>query len=363
MHCKSAWDREFIDKSCTKTFRNDGLKTHREQILFEREKCLLPEAQTVVANRREIEKHQADIGKIQERMMHYRNEILRHEYEIGNIRQRPMGLSDHKKFVRKCPVNECRGFLSTQWNCDVCENHICKECNEIKNDGHECDAGSVETMKLLKHDTKSCPECGTMIFKISGCAQMWCPNCHTAFDWNTGRIETGVIHNPHFFDFRRQNGGLARQPGDEPGQCGGLPSLREIEVAVKVDKHIRLLYQVVRLVNHIDRVEIINRENRMNTLEMRVDYLMNIINEDTFKKKLQQLEKKREKQRDIRNIYVMFSQTSSDVLRQIIAEPIKIQEFIEILINLRDYTNNTFTHIRYRYNCIAPRICDNWDIM
>jgi hypothetical protein len=72
--------------------------------------------------------------------------------------------------VRKCPVNECRGcdvcvlthkprwrsphhrrFLSTRWKCDVCENFICVDCNEIKKDDtHVCDADAVETMKLLK---------------------------------------------------------------------------------------------------------------------------------------------------------------------------------------------------------------------
>ena len=47
MQCKHAWDREFIDQSCTKVFRENDLKKHRENVLFEREKCLLPEAQEV----------------------------------------------------------------------------------------------------------------------------------------------------------------------------------------------------------------------------------------------------------------------------------------------------------------------------
>jgi len=54
MQCKNAWNREFIDQACTKTFRNNELKKHRENILFEREKCLLPEAQQELVRRREI---------------------------------------------------------------------------------------------------------------------------------------------------------------------------------------------------------------------------------------------------------------------------------------------------------------------
>ena len=56
-------------------------------------------------------------------------------------------------------------------------------------------------MEFLNKDTKPCPHCGTMIFKISGCSQIFCVDCHTAWDWNTSKIITGVIHNPHYYEF------------------------------------------------------------------------------------------------------------------------------------------------------------------
>ncbi len=48
MGCKTRWNREFVDSFCTKYFRNTQLKRHRENVLFEREKSLMPETQPEV---------------------------------------------------------------------------------------------------------------------------------------------------------------------------------------------------------------------------------------------------------------------------------------------------------------------------
>jgi hypothetical protein len=366
MQCKSAWNREFVDQACTKTFRNGDLKLHRENILFEREKCLLPAAQAVVVQRKELKKRQDRIEECRNQILLLRNDIDLLEIEMYHIRNNQKS-EPRREFVRKCPVNECRGFLSNRWKCDVCDNHICSECNEIKGDEHVCDPGAVETIQLLKKDTKPCVKCGTMIFKISGCAQMWCPSCHTAFDWNTGRIETGVVHNPHFYDFQRQHGRLGRTPGDVP--CGGLPSITELNAVFNAygrytrpsTTHGIMFYNIHRLVNHIDHVELAY-EPHYSTMELRVDYLMKNITEEEFKKKLQQLEKRREKKRDIRNILTMFSHTCADIIRQLIEDHSRLNELCEVLMQLRSYTNQTFYTIQKRYSCIAPMISEGWDL-
>ena len=122
------------------------------------------------------------------------------------------------KLVRKCPSTGCKGFLNNKWHCDLCTKNICKDCNEEKVPDHKCDPETVETVKLIRSDTKGCPTCGTLIYRAAGCPQMWCVECHTTFDWNTGEIETGVIHNPHYYEFQRRNGTLQRNPGDVPGK-------------------------------------------------------------------------------------------------------------------------------------------------
>ena len=368
MQCKNAWNREFIDEACTKTFRNEKLKKHRENILFEREKCFLPDAQVILAHRKECERLTA---MYTERVRELYIEIHAINAEIDNVRMQKVPQTERRKFVRKCPVAECRGFLSTQWKCEVCENKICHECNEVKNDDvvpHECDPSNIETMKLLKKDTKPCPNCGTMIFKISGCAQMWCPDCHTAFDWNTLAIEKGVIHNPHFFEFHRMGGTLTRNPGDIP--CGGIPHVEELYQSCnaklvrrgngryaeyQIPAETKFVFDFCQMITHIERVEMVHPVYD-NSLELRIRYLKNEMSEEVYKSTLQKNEKAREKRRDLNNIFTMIVHTGSDILRQFVNKEITLEQIKEIVTNLISYTNTTLQAIGKRYTCVVPQI-------
>ena len=95
----------------------------------------------------------------------------------------------------------------------------------------------VATAKLLAKETKSCPQCAIPIFKISGCDQMWCTECQTPFSWKTGQKVSGVIHNPHFYQWQRQqnSGNAPRRPGTRY-DCGGLPWVRTIRHILKTRK-------------------------------------------------------------------------------------------------------------------------------
>jgi hypothetical protein len=166
------------------------------------------------------------------------------------------------QFIRACPIESCRGFLSQQWKCGLCNVFTCSKCNvpkcnvpkqkcnvpkqkcnvpkptdqntkintneltdaqdetETDENEHVCNPDDVATAELLAKDTKPCPQCGTGIFKIDGCDQMWCTECRTAFNWRTGNLETGHFHNPHYFEYQRRMGSDVRNILDMP--CNAL---------------------------------------------------------------------------------------------------------------------------------------------
>jgi len=146
----------------------------------------------------------------------------------------------HSTNVRPCPSNSCRGYLDVSesennckknWSCKLCNTNVCKKCHVIvpkineeeSKSSHVCKEEDLENIKVIEKETRGCPKCGTRIFKISGCDQMWCTSCHTAFNWKSGLEEKGIIHNPHFFQYQKNAGAVRRNPLDLP--CGGLPQI------------------------------------------------------------------------------------------------------------------------------------------
>lgn len=116
----------------------------------------------------------------------------------------------NKKNVAKC--ESCKlGIIidkSNKYICDVCKQNYCNKClakiDETSN--HQCKQEDIESWEEIKKSTKLCPKCSSRIFRSEGCPQMFCTNCHTGFDWNTGKIINGNFHNPHRMEWLRNGG-------------------------------------------------------------------------------------------------------------------------------------------------------------
>lgn len=351
MNCKNLWSKEFIINATSLQFINTKYKDHRERILFEREKTYLPAAQPlaiVELERRRLLSELYECRKIVEEWRIKENALYRQLRMLSN----GSSSTPVNEIVRKCPVDDCRGFLTAEWHCEICSNDICKKCNEPLSDDHECDPGKIETMRLINRDTKPCPHCGTLIHKTSGCSQMWCPSCHTAFNWNTLRIETGIIHNPHYYEFQRSTNSLPRNPLDV--QCGGLPCVAQFRRS-----SLKIL-NMHRLTSHVQHSELPFFTNVDVDLErLRVKYLVKDITESEWKVALQRNEKKLEKNREISDIIRMYVDTSSELFRQYLDKVLKSEiELLELIHKLIEYFNTNMHPIARRYGCVVPYFHD-----
>ena len=179
--CKKCWSREILVNLLPKTWFNGELKRHREDVLYNREQALLPSTQLMVAELRDIDKtiknSEQDIKELLGKIAEINKSIGKFKDRRYKVRNGKEKLDTKRQFIRACPVENCRGFLSTAWKCGLCEIWVCPACHGIKkekNDGdHKCNEDEIKTAQLLKKETKACPKCGISIFKIvGGCDQI-----------------------------------------------------------------------------------------------------------------------------------------------------------------------------------------------
>lgn len=231
--------------------------------------------------------------------------------------------------AKKCPVEECRGFLDAQFMCGICKIAACKSCHEVKNEEHKCNPDTVKTIDLMTKDTKACPSCHTNINKIDGCDQMWCTLCHTAFSWTTGLIEK-KIHNPHYYQWLRSkspDGQIPREQEDVD-LCDRYidsfinNSLQKFNNYVNTEyqynlSHIGYILYTLRDI-YIPKMEKIERKNVKSCFMKKCAYLKNDLTEKKYKIFLEKNEIKRKVHDRLKNMLTMFLNMYLDILHTII---------------------------------------------
>lgn len=383
MSCKKAWSYDFIVDNFTKRFVNDTLKKHRETQLYDREVAMLPFTQPAVERTIQVRRLQEARLKLAERRKELSKELHKITAEYHELGWQMNGFQlnlnennivgelakEKREFIQRCQHDGCRGFLGKNWKCGICEHETCSKCLVVKVDGveHQCNPNDVETARLLARDTKPCPSCATLIHKISGCSQMFCTSCKAVWNWTTGRIETGNVHNPHYFEYMRQNGGgaLPRPMGDAP--CGGLLNARTLINKIKqlggkacnIDGADLLLFMqsMGHLYDHERRRYLV--DNVGDNIDLRIKFMLKDIDEEQFKKTLQQREKARRKKTEFEQVIAMFYAVSVDVFTKINAATsmAEVVQYIKELKTVQKYANASVIAIADKYNTKAyPQI-------
>lgn len=374
-NCKKPWSYEFLTQVMYKSFMNNEYKKHREKQLYHKEISYLPATQLELEKDLKVMQMTAEIRNKHALMRQLKNEIMTLNLEIIHTKNSIVSNKpDKAAFVRACPADECRGFLSTAWKCGLCQVKVCSDCHEIKTgeEAHVCNPDVLKTASMLAKDSKHCPKCSAFIFKIDGCDQMFCTSCKTAFSWKTLRVVTGDerIHNPHYYDWlRRQspNGEIPR--ADMHAVCPNqLPMIASITRKLK---HIfptainENLIAFHRLVMHITYVEMVAKYSRapvvdLNTnMDIRKRYLTKQITKDDFQSLLQKREKKQRIKDEFYQVFDMFTQVSTDAFISVFRDAKTVNDidrFLSHMQLLSDHVNSALEKIGACYKCMYPRI-------
>ena len=101
-----------------------------------------------------------------------------------------------------------------------------------------------------------------------------------------------------------------------------------------------------------------NGDNR----DLRIKFMIGDINEDVFKKKIQQREKARQRKGDIHQVLEMYTTVLNDLFQSFVSTS-RCSELVESLNELRRHFNATMHTVSCRYSqCAVPTIMENFDM-
>jgi hypothetical protein len=417
MGCKTRFTHHFLVRHLNRSWMQGAYKETLGSILTGKQIGLLPETQSHVEfeiHKRKIEKqtigYRLEIRRLQERTRKLDRAVRANGYILRGEPVPEMFINEYvtghdvrvdpqKKFIMSCPLDGCRGFLSTQYKCGTCQKSICSDCLCLKQDEHECVESDRLSAEMIKKETRPCPTCGTRIHKIDGCDQMYCTSihngvhCNTAFSWRTLQIEKNV-HNPHYYELMRKTGVQFRNVGDV--QCGGMPGFRPVSrffdaihdhwpaepVRVYLARVHRRLSELVQYTTTTFRERVQSHETTMRGL--RVKYMMNEMSKELFAETIYKTEILHQKTIDVQQILELITISGIESFISISEQlpllsleqwhhlfreepelPDRMLKHIRLvtdnLNSVREYCNEQLKQISITYNCTVQEYGNQFD--
>ena len=439
MFCKVAFNQDFLRDSFTNNWLTKEYSQVEMNLMWELEKSLLPDTAKVIEREkfeRSFNQHNdsllRQVAGLQDRLQQISYELhpahvygnqrrinVRNVYNLVNswnqvAKDLTFNMADmnqeyfeqlfsqatategsqsrtrHITFTKPCPAPECRGFLSTAWKCGFCDTKVCPDCHAIKRLGkktdekepeHVCKQEDLATAAMLAKDTKNCPKCGVMIYRIEGCSQMFCTSCHTAFDWRTLAIINKGIHNPHYFEWLNKNkkaeAGEAA-PLNQLNLCGGndarLPDYSQVSGLARNkfgSSTLGIIANFMMSVNHIHAYR--PRVNATNNEDLRKKYLENTEPIDRVKMLMYKRFKQQRFVQAINEVEDMLYQAAHSIITAILTnndlrsatasgwvpkkQPLKVQQLendtIKQIHQLCLYYNQCIYQVHQRYKSAA----------
>jgi len=327
--CRVLFTRKTLTNLLGITYITKDFKSIVNKVRIDKQISLLSTFQESARLEIQIEKETGELAKLLSIANNIRNSInsLKDTLILNDINK------VKKTYIRPCSDGECNGFLNSIYKCELCKKITCKDCLEIiKTEDHICDPDTKATADIIKKDTKHCPTCGTGIYKIDGCDQIWCTLCQTAFSWKTGIIEQGRIHNPHYYDFLRKqgNGEIPREEElierfNNNNQCRIIDNnvllvctnVYRNNLNLAIRNIAKYLMDFIRYHNHLIAInadlfrQLVHFDEKIK--RNNIDYLKKVINKENFDRKIIYYENKKEIFMEKQMIMETLINTTNDI--------------------------------------------------
>jgi hypothetical protein len=381
MGCKIPYTYEFINTNLGKTWHNGDYKKSRKTVLLDRELAKSPLAMEYIEQCSAVKQLEAELEETYTRIKNAKTALEQAKKECEDARRQERikryelryahrlakgaelakqgGTKSTQHLYSKCPSENCPGMLNNQHMCVTCGVQTCNKCLELKegeeegDKEHVCDPNILETIKMLRADTKPCPKCATPIHKIEGCYQMWCTKCHTTFHYRTLEILKETIHNPHYTEWVANNINVnhAQNPCDEED-----PIRRIGRTFVDAESR-AICMEIQRFKNHAEQVVLPSIATRLRhasddpqTVRVRLaKHLQGLLPVSRLQTALFSSNKQRQRWANTQELWNTFINTLQILLNNAIIEK-DAQTLVPQTKKLVDYTNSEMERINKIYN-------------
>ena len=370
MNCHKPFNQEFLIINIKKSKLAEILKSQKE-ILFNEQQALFPHSQEYIKllNRenelkKELQSKYETIRQLKKDANYIHTQIIpilsaqrnyKRQLAQQNTSTTKTDVLEPKVYLFPCTKDKCKGFVEDKtYKCGLCETTYCNSCQNINTENHECKKEDILSVKLIKKDSKPCPQCSVTIHRISGCADMFCTSCYATFNWNTLKIDDSGNSNPLYYKWLREGANININPTFNCNTIN-LHSVFHSNQYKQLSKtNQKNVSSILNSLHHTINTYYIylqgsNRQENFQTttLSTRVKYLQNKITEKSFKTQLMKTYKLKEYDDNIIQIRNLVNSYFGDTKALISSSnTFNYDNFVSEYTQFAIYINKCVTNLR-----------------
>lgn len=382
--CRHPWEEADCQRHLGRTYHTKVQRPRVRQRLLLREMSRLTEAQPYARRERQRRFLREEIRRLHvETRDHGRWELL----QDVRVAQRTLQLlntstvdtpenSSHP--LMRCPWEGCRGVVSGDERCNMCERRTCVRCGNPAHPGTGCSQDDLSSITVIRQMTRPCVSCGIPSARVEGCPVMWCPQCHVFWHWEHRRIietRNHVPHNPDHRDWLAEHQGQRmREVQDLP--CGGFPDANLLHNAIlrgNVDRNVpySIMYAgAPQLLTMMETLLVAQTDLRLRyprtvndepLLQLRVEFLLgDFSSEDAYSKAIERHERNKVKKQELGFLLETFVLSGLDLIQRFVHEVDTMQQTLVCFNELCLIFNAASASVSRTWDWKTPIITGDW---